>query len=409
MMQSLLPSAHERAELWRHIQNNSTTARTLWRHIHENPEIGYQEQLASTLIGDWLCDHGFTVSRGVADMPTAFLAECGHDGARVVFLAEYDALPGVGHVCGHSLSGVASALAGVALAATVSPGRVCVLGTPAEEAVVPDAGGKIKCIKAGLLHGADAVLMAHAGNAALLKTAILARQVLNLEWFGVAAHAGAAPHKGRNALNAALLALNGINALYQQLEPGTRINAIMTNGGKLVNTIPDYAAVSVQLRAPTRERLDELVRRVSSCAAAGSEATGCRHAVSVPSPAVADFLHNGPLLDVYQAALESVGETCVREDPVCLSTDAGNASYEAPAIHPLFTVACPEGVELHAQAFATACTTDAAWDHTLRAAFALAATGCMTLGSAALREAAHTAHATALGQNPTTGCCKYCA
>lgn len=397
-MRQLPPSA-VRDDLWRHIQKNSMEARSLWQRIHENPEIGYQEVQASTLMGDWLCGHGFTVQRGVADMPTAFLAEYGHAGARVVFMAEYDALPGIGHACGHSLSGVASALAGAALAAIGVGGRVCVLGTPAEEAVVPDAGGKIKCVNAGLLRGADAVLMAHAGNVPLLKTAILARQVLNLEWFGAAAHAGAAPHKGRNALNAALIALNGINALYQQLETGTRINAIITSGGKLVNTIPDYAAVSVQLRAPTRGHLDELVRRVSCCAAAGGEATGCRHAVSAPSPAVADFLHNEPLLDVYQAALESVGETCVREAPVCLSTDAGNVSYEAPSIHPLFTVACPQGVELHAEAFAEACTTDAAWDHTLRAAFALAVTGYTTLSSATLRKAVHNAHAEALGQD----------
>lgn len=359
----------------------------IWQYIHDHPETGYRENEASKKLAEWLQEHGFQVKRGIADMPTAFLAEAGSKRPKVAYLAEYDALPGVGHACGHSLSGIASVIAGTTLAELACSGTVVVMGTPAEEGVVPDAGGKLKFVDSGLFRDVDAVLMAHAAAKTVLQVPVLARVVLDVEWHGKAAHAGAAPDKGRNAVNAMILGLNACNALYQQLGDECRMNAVIRAGGALVNTIPDYAAASLQLRAPVMSSLEDMVKRVSDCLRAGGLATGCETKFSIPSRAVADIHHDRFLLEIYAGALEWLGVKYKTMDKgMAISTDAGNASYEAPLIHPFFGIESPDMPELHSADFARACGTDSAYQSMESAATALAITGFEVLSQGRMKQ-----------------------
>lgn len=363
-------------------------ARAAWSRIHANPEIGFQETLASATLADLLERRGFAVRRGVADMPTAFVADsvAGTPGPSVGFMAEYDALPELGHACGHSLSGVASALAAIALARVQPPDSLTrVLGTPAEESVVPGAGGKLRCLSHGLFKNLDAVMMSHAGPRDVLETTVAARAVLRLKFFGKASHAGAAPHKGINALTAVVQTLNGINGLYQQLGAGHRINAIITDGGRAVNVIPEYAAASLQLRANTMEELNALESKVIDCARAGALTTGCRFTSANPSPSVSNLVPNEPLLEAYAANAKRLGFNPVRELETCISTDAGTVSRYVPCIHPFFAVGCSPALELHSRPFAAACGREEAFQRLLAVAEIMAQTGYEVLTDAALR------------------------
>ena len=367
----------------------ASEAREVWAFIHANPETGFQEVRAAKALSGLLERHGFEVQRGVAGMPTAFAARFGsrEPEVSVGFMAEYDALPGLGHACGHSLSGVGSALAGIALARVLPAGTsVCVFGTPAEEAVVPGAGGKLRCIEAGLFEGLDAIMMCHAAARDILETTVAARAVLNLEFFGKAAHAGADPHQGLNALTAAVQTLNGLNGLYQQLTPGHRLNAIVTDGGKVVNVIPEHAALALQLRAPTRTELDRLEAKALDCACAGALMTGCRFTSDQPSPAVSDLVPNRPLLAAYAANATRLGIQAVSEPQTCISTDAGTVSHHVPCIHPFFAVGCDPGLELHSRAFAEACGKETAFRQLCVAASILALTGHDVLTDPDLRK-----------------------
>ncbi|HIU16870.1 MAG TPA: peptidase dimerization domain-containing protein [Candidatus Avidesulfovibrio excrementigallinarum] len=259
------------------------------------------------------------------------------------------------------------------------------MGTPAEEAVIPGAGGKLRCIEAGLFDGLDAVMMCHAAARDILETTVAARTVLNLEFFGKAAHAGADPHQGLNALTAAVQTLNGLNGLYQQLTPGHRINAIVTDGGKVVNVIPEHAALAVQLRAPTRAELDRLKEKILDCARAGALMTGCRFTAEEPSPAVSDLVPSRPLLETYAASAQRLGVSPVRELETCISTDAGTVSHHLPCIHPFFAVGCDPGLELHSRAFAEACGRETAFRQLCTAAKILALTGYEVLSDPELR------------------------
>lgn len=362
--------------------------RPVWEMIHFNPETGYEEHIACAGLTAWLKEHGFNIECPVAGMQTAFAANFGKTcRPRIIFLAEYDALPGMGHACGHSLSGVASVISATVLAGLNPPGTITVLGTPAEEGVVRDAGGKLKMIGHGLFRDADAALMSHAYADSVLRLTGLARTVLDVEWHGQAAHAGAAPHLGRNALSAAILALNAINALYQQLPPGCRINPIIHSGGKVVNTIPDFASASIQLRAGDRQTLEILIERIKNCLESGGMATGCDTQISFMCPPVSDLEVSTSLLDVYAGALDELGaEFTDADEALCISTDAGDVSKQLPFIHPLFGIRSAKRPVLHSEMFCQECGSEAAWNGMLEAACALAATGWAVLNNAELRK-----------------------
>ena len=249
------------------------------RFLHQHPELAYEEWESARHLTDLLNAHGFEVTEGAGGLPTAFLAKTpdSRGTATVAFLAEYDALPSLGHACGHNLIAASSVGAALALQPLLPAlgGQVVVIGCPAEE----KGGGKIALAKAGLFAGIDAALLVHPSNRTELFKCALAMRALRVEFFGKSSHAAAAPHLGINALDAVLLAFTNLNALRQQLRDDARIHGVITDGGRAPNIIPDYATARFYIRALDLDYLRDLHRRVVACFEAAAQATGARVAI----------------------------------------------------------------------------------------------------------------------------------
>src|SRR2546423_913677 len=247
----------------------------LSRQIHDNPELAYQEVKAAAWLADFLDKQGFTVERGVAGVATAFRATIGTgDGPTVAILCEYDALPGIGHACGHNVIATAGVGAGAALAALrdrLPKGRVQVIGTPAEEG----GGGKVKLINGGVFKTVDAAMMIHGFDRWIMHQDLLRIVRVGFEFTGKAAHASADPWEGVNALDAVIQTFNAVSMLRQQVRPECRIHGIITNGGAAPNIIPEFAAATFYVRAPRIDEMWTLHARVVACAEGAARATGC--------------------------------------------------------------------------------------------------------------------------------------
>ncbi len=320
--------------------------------IHEHPELCYEEHHAHDLLAGVLEDEGFDVERGAGGMDTAFVASTGRgNGPTIGVFCEYDALPEIGHACGHNVIGAAGLGAGLA-AATVAEqlgGRVVVLGSPAEEG----GGGKVFMAERGLLDGVDAAMMIHPADGDLKAMNVIAIQQVHVRYHGQAAHAAAFPHKGRNALDAAVLGYMNVAALRQHIRPSERIHGIFTDAGDKPNIVPKYAAAEWYVRSPTLRLLQGLKERVLTCLEAGATAAGCTMDHEWQDPAYADMIDNPVLVDLFSANAERTGRNLA--DPsvatnVVGSTDMGNVSYVVPSIHPMLAVA-PTGVSIHTPEF----------------------------------------------------------
>jgi len=320
--------------------------------IHADPELAFAEHAAHDLLTEVLRHEGFDVTAGAYGLPTAFEATAGRDGPRVAVLCEYDALPGIGHACGHNI--IAAAGLGAGLAAAVladdAGGRLVVLGSPAEEG----GGGKVNLIDGGAFDGVDAAVMVHpAGRDLRRMHAIAIHQVL-VSYEGAAAHAAAAPYEGRNALDAAVLGYNNLAALRQHLRPDERVHGIITDGGDRPNIVPAHAAAHWYVRAGTRDRLAALEERVLACLQAGADAAGCTMDAVWLDPAYDEMRDNEALTDLYAANAAMVGRTVAEPTPataVTGSTDMGNVSQVVASIHPMIAVSPPD-VAIHTPAFA---------------------------------------------------------
>lgn len=319
--------------------------------IHANPELGFQEHQAHDVLTTLLEDAGLEVTRGAYGLSTAFAARAGGSGPTIAVLCEYDALPGIGHACGHNIIGTAGVGAGIA-AATVAEelgGTVLVLGTPAEEG----GGGKIFMARRGAFEGVDAALMVHPAGVDLARFGAIAVQQLEVTYHGRAAHAAAAPQAGRNALDAAVLGYVNVAALRQHIRPDERIHGIFTEAGQAANVVPERAAATWMVRSPSVRGLEKLKARVLACLEAGAAAAGCTMDHHWLEPAFADMVDNGPMIDRYEANLARTGRTLV--DPSDLSaivgsTDMGNVSHVVASIHPMIAVS-PPTVAIHTQDF----------------------------------------------------------
>lgn len=343
------------------------------RFLHANPELAYEERQAAELFTDVLAQHGFAVTREVADLPTAFTGLAGSGAPRIAFLAEYDALPGLGHACGHNLIGTASLGAALAVRSILDrvPGAVFLVGCPAEE----KGGGKIALVEAGVFDGTDAAMLVHPSNRTEMVKLALGMRELTVEYFGKASHAAAAPDQGVNALDAVVLAYTGISVMRQQVRADARIHGIITHGGQAPNIIPDYAAGRFYVRALDLTYMADLFGRVAGCCEAAAQATGCRVKLTSASR---DYHPHKPvyrLAELFQRNLEALGET-VEQGPVDRelgSTDVGNVSQVVPTIQPTIQI-CPPEVTYHMAAFAEAAISDAGH----RAMFAAAKAMAMT-------------------------------
>ena len=343
--------------------------------IHANPEIGFQEFQAVALLIEPLRQHGFAVEEGVAGLETAFVAEYrGREGGPVVgLMAEYDALLDQGHACGHNLMGTASVAAAVAVAPLLDqlPGRVQVIGTPAEEG----GGGKIIMVEAGVLDHLDAALIFHPSNVNMSRRTALACYDLKMEFYGQAAHAAGSPDKGINALDACILTYNNISALRQQLTDDVRIHGVITTGGGAPNVIPDYTAAEFLVRAEEKEHAVEVLEQVEACARAGALAAGARVELTRGKRHYANMIPNTVLADLFDANLEALGRPVVFPSPKerMGSTDMGNVSQVVPSLHPYVQIA-PETVRGHTLEFRAAAASPEGHAGMMDAAKALAMT-----------------------------------
>jgi amidohydrolase len=356
----------------------------LSRRIHDNPELGYQEVKAAAWLAEFLTAQGFAVERGVAGVDTAFRATIGAgDGPTIAILCEYDALPAIGHACGHNVIAASGAGAGAALArvkGSLPPGRIQVIGTPAEEG----GGGKVRLIRGGVFATVDAAMMVHGWDRFILHQDLLGIVRVGFEFTGKAAHASADPWEGVNALDAVIQTFNNVSMLRQQMRPDARVHGIVTNGGAAPNIIPEVAACTFYVRAATLDAMWELHKRVVACAEGAARATGCTVAVTERDDAYEPMKRNGPLLDAFRANLRSLGVTESPEVKDRLgSSDIGNVSQVVPTIQPLVKIA-PDGTPIHSRAFEVAAVTGLAREGLLTAAKTMALTAYDLLADRAL-------------------------
>ncbi len=314
----------------------------LSRWMYDNPEVGYKEFKTSKRYVEMLTAGGFDVEYPAYGLETAFAARIGSSGPEVIICAEMDALPEVGHACGHNIIGAASLGAGLALAPLVDELgiRVTVLGTPAEEAF----GGKVDLIKAGAYEGAAASMMVHPATKDLVDPEFLAVAHINIEFFGHESHASGFPHLGINALDAAVQAYMNVSTLRQQLEDSDRVHGIITQGGAAPNIIPGHTAMSWYVRAASDARLDEIHPRVIACFEAAALATGCELRVIEAGHRYKDMRSHPVIVDLYATNSEKAGRKMNRlvdlPPETSGSTDMGNVSHEVPSIHPMLDLRC---------------------------------------------------------------------
>ena len=320
--------------------------------IHAEPELGYEEHLAHDVLTDLLDGSGLDVERKAFGFDTAFAARAGTEGPTVAVLCEYDALPGIGHACGHNIIGTAGVGAGLAAAALADElgGRLLILGTPAEEG----GGGKVFLAERGALDGVDAAMMVHPAGLDLPTMHTIAIQRLRVTYHGREAHAAAAPEKGRNALDAAVLGYMNVAALRQHIRRDERVHGIFTEAGEAPNVVPQRTSALWYVRSPDLDGLDALKARVLACLRAGADAAGCTMDHEWVDPAYADLVDNVPLVDLYRANAARTG----RDIPelgtggeVVGSTDMGNVSHLVPSIHPMVAVSPPD-IAIHTADFA---------------------------------------------------------
>jgi amidohydrolase len=321
--------------------------------IHAHPELNFEERFAHDVLTAAIADAGLSVTRHAYGLETAFVSVAGPaDAPMVAVLCEYDALPGIGHACGHNIIAAAGLGAGLAAASLAEQlgGRVMILGTPAEEG----GGGKQKLIDAGAFEGVQAAMMVHPASADLMTMTTIAYQSLTARYYGRAAHAAAAPWQGTNALDAAVLGYMNVAALRQHIRPSERVHGVFLRAGDKPNIVPEYAEAFWYVRSKTLASLEPLKARVLAAVQAGATATGCSFEHSWGEIPYADMIDNDPLLDLYAANAAQLGRVVVPSDDdnvVVGSTDMGNVSYAVPAIHPMIKAA-PEGCAIHTKDFA---------------------------------------------------------
>jgi amidohydrolase len=346
----------------------------LSRWMTANPELSCEERETSARYVDYLTQHRFSIRRGVAGLDTAFVAEAGSPDAplSVALLAEMDALPEIGHACGHSLSGPASLLAATALREVVPADRlrILVVGTPAEETGV----GKPRLVSEGVFDTVDVAMMAHASDMRRAHRLFLGNRKYEFVYHGHAAHAAAYPERGVNALDGVIALFVAIGLLRQQLPRSARVHGIISDGGKAPNIIPERAAASIWVRALDDDVLEDAAARVEACAHGAATSTGTRLEVMPGSGASPSMRANLALADTYRRQLEYLGlpETAHAPDEAIGSSDITHVSRVVPTIHPNFPIGTD--LKLHTRAFAEAAASPGGERGLLEGARALALT-----------------------------------
>lgn len=334
------------------LERRSTEYVAIAEQLYRDPEIGLQEVRASAMLADVLEREGFKLQRGVAGLETAFIASYGETGPAIALLAEMDALPVMGHACGHNI--IAAAAIGAAMALRhllpATKARVHVIGTPAEEMGI----GKVELVKAGVFAEIDFAMMVHPSSRRQVVKYYLGLAKVRFTFFGKSAHAAAYPEEGVNALDAVIQTYNGINALRQHFRSDVRVHGIITNGGVAPNIIPGEAGCYFYVRAADLAEVERVKRQVVACAEGAASATGCRLKVDADDRVLAPLKVNLAFYELYSAQLQLLGlpESMAPADRNRGSSDIGNVSQVVPTIHPHVPIG--EGVHIHSAEFAQA-------------------------------------------------------
>ncbi len=361
-----------KAALVNQIDARSQELKELALRIHSSPETGFHELNAANWLSAYLKDNGFSIDSGICELPTAFKASYGQGSPVIAVLAEYDALPGLGHACGHNL--IAGCAVGAAVAARAAidqfGGRILVIGTPAEETY----GAKNMLAERGTFSDVDAAVMVHFETRDIAAPLALAIQNLEVEFYGKPAHAAAHPEQGINALEAMIQSFTAINSLRQSIRSTARIHGIITHGGDAVNTVPAYSAAIFMVRAVEDDYLGELRDRVLNCFVGAATASGARleYKWGMRCPSLRS---NRTLARLFRRNMLSLGRSMRLTDPgeAFGSTDFAVVSQLVPAIHPLVAIA-PVEVTLHSSQFCLAAGSEAGIQGMLDAAKALGMT-----------------------------------
>jgi len=325
------------ADIAKEIERRRADILDLSRRIHADPELAFQEDRTSRLLQSVLSAEGFTVSPATGSLPTSFRAAYRllADRPRVTFTAEMDALPGLGHACGHNIIAAAGTYAAVVFKSVIGPeaaGTIELVGTPAEES----GSGKVRMIQEGIFEGSDVVLQIHPHSLDTVVGQALARRSLVVEYFGKKAHAAAAPREGINALDALVLFYHSAALPRTKLPAGCLFHGIIEEGGQAPNIIPDYARGRFSLRADTMPKLNKLFEQVTALAQAAAAATGCRCQTNELGPGVTTFRRNPALEDLFAGLFEDRGRPDPRKTRESYgSTDLANVSQVVPTIEPL--------------------------------------------------------------------------
>ncbi|MFH1169487.1 MAG: M20 family metallopeptidase [Chloroflexota bacterium] len=352
--------------------------------IHSHPELAFKESQAAAWLSQFLQDNGFSVERGICGLPTAFRGSYGRGEPVIAILAEYDALPGLGHACGHNIIAVSAVAAGVAARRAVDSlgGRVLVIGTPGEELY----GGKVIMGEQGAFDGVDAAMIAHPGEMSAAAIQALACQTLDVEFFGRASHAAASPEAGINALDAMLLSFAAISALRQHIRSTARIHGIITDGGQAANIVPAHSTGNFIVRAREDDYLEELKERVLNCFAGAATASGARLEYRWGGLRYASMVNNMTMARLFRQNMRELGRSMHLSDESGSfgSTDMGNVSHLVPSIHPMVAIVPPKSASIHSPQFAQAAASEEGTRGLVDAAKALAMTAVDLLSSTEL-------------------------
>ncbi|MFS0675004.1 M20 family metallopeptidase [Ornithinibacillus sp. 179-J 7C1 HS] len=350
----------------------------LWaisKQMFDHPELGDQEYESMKRLTSLLEKHGFSVETGIVNRPTAFKAEISSEkpGPKIAYLAEYDALPGVGHGCGHNLIGTMSVGAGITLSKVIQEtgGSVVVLGTPAEET----NGAKVAMSEQGVFQDIDVAMILHPSDESYVSGESLAMDAIQFAYTGKASHAAASPEKGINALDSVIQLFNGINALREHLSSDVRIHGIIAEGGKAANVVPDYAVAQFYIRAKERAYLNEVVEKVKNIAKGASFMAGATLEISNYELSYDDMITNQALSEIFTKNLKQTSKLPIKEAKQSYgSIDMGNVSHVVPAIHPYIGMNKP-GLVAHTKEFADQTITEDGFQTLISGALALAGTG----------------------------------
>lgn len=341
------------------IKNITPELNNLSLEIYNNPELGYEEHEACRLHTELLQKYGFNVQKNFSGVPTGFKAEykSGKPGLTIAYMSEYDALPGIGHGCGHNLLGTVSTGAGIVLKQLADEigGNVIVFGTPAEET----SGAKVTYVENHEFDNVDIAMMAHPGSEYAKSGSSLALEPVQFEFFGKTAHAAASPEKGVNALDAAIQTFNSINALREHIKSDSRVHGVIINGGKAANIVPDYAKSQFYVRSTSKTYNLELLEKIKNCAKGAALATGCELKITKYEFSYDNMVTNETLSEIFSEKIFQVSGITMNEPAKNTgSIDAGQVSQVCPAIHPYFDITNNKNIAGHTKEMAESTLTD---------------------------------------------------